>query len=327
MKDIYLHIGPPKTGSTTIQTMMDGLTPKLLTLGILYPAKGRPQFGESYLVQRSGGKYVETGPAISHSFLAWTLEGKIAGLSEEACWGPLIEEIETCNSHKVVISAEGFFHVSRASIMRIRERFANSNTKIIFFLREPFSYARSLYAQSVKVGKVHRSFSGFLKNYFCEAAPRQKTTLDNWSEVFGKQNVIVKPFEKLKRENNLEQDFLETIGAKELAVSGIANTVNNALPNHIIRELRVINYFYHFLGRPQFLQRTFQLIRAAVRSELFQRTIGQALRPLLQHSLYSESDRELLNDSIRDWYPKLIANYVPDEFKHIYQAEMAEVVS
>lgn len=109
MKQVYLYVGPPKTGSTSIQSTLEINKVKLLQNGVLYANSGRIKEGEVYMVHRSGGLYPEKGLSNCHQTLAWVLEDKVKGLHKETVWNELSKELKNTDAQKIIISGEAFF--------------------------------------------------------------------------------------------------------------------------------------------------------------------------------------------------------------------------
>ncbi len=315
MPRVFLHIGPPKTGSTSIQRMMDRLPTN--DAPILYPRNGRPRPGQSYWVERSGGRFVESGPAESHQFLAWSIENKIEGLSPAECWDPLIEELRQSSVPTAVLSAEGFFHLHDTHVSKIAELLAEFDTKIIYYFRNAFRRAISLYGQGVKVGKFDQSFSQFLADYYGEQSRDQSHAIMRWGRSFGSDNLIVKPFEALQHQSNLCNDFLQTINAPPSIGDPLLNS-NQRLPAETIRSIRRLNQLESRWGRSARLRPWFQRVRAFLRGRWGQRIVTGIALPSLRCPIYSSQDESCFLEAIADWYPPLVRKYIPQEFHDYY---------
>ena len=66
MKKIYLHIGPPKTGSTFLQVALAKAAPGLQRLGVLYPETMRVWRGDAYNLRKSSVTHLRVSPLVSH---------------------------------------------------------------------------------------------------------------------------------------------------------------------------------------------------------------------------------------------------------------------
>ena len=116
--NIILHIGPPKTGSTSIQSFLNSAQQELLTDGILYPSKGRSEAGVTYHIKiherdAKSRRFASTkGPDFAHHLLAWTLAGTVRDISADRCWAQVLSEIESLNPKTAIISSEYFAWLS-----------------------------------------------------------------------------------------------------------------------------------------------------------------------------------------------------------------------
>lgn len=298
-KVIYLHIGPPKTGSTSIQTYFDKNSERLKSLGILYPAKGRLQKGEKYRVHRSGGIALETGPSHMHNMLSWSAEDKVEGLTHAELWPPVLQEIENTDCTRVVISGEGFFHLPRARVNLVKDYLAGYDVRIVFYQRNLFARAKSMYGQMIKAGKIYMSFETFLKERYPEMVAYHDTKLEDWSRIFGAENVILKNFEDLAKRKYFVQDFLLTIGVDEENLPQSDRVDNVSMSPAVLRETRFINRLQlNTVGKggPHPL---FSRVRIFIRKKIFQNTVGLLFKPFLSNPVVTAEHKKIMEDELR----------------------------
>lgn len=199
---LYLHIGTNKTGSTTIQYCLKENQTLLKSQGYYYPMEG------AYFYP----------PEASPSLLAHALLGNRPtymanpNIDREACVSEIIRDIKQSDCEKVIISSEHFHSAKTVDdVKEIASVFLGLFKKItvIVYLRRQDTRLESSWSQGVKTGIISKSFEDFLSkhsgwNYF--------EMLNLWAEVFGKNNLVVRPFEKEQFfKNDLLQDFLKTI--------------------------------------------------------------------------------------------------------------------
>ena len=170
--NIILHIGPAKTGTTSIQSFLNSAQQELLSDGFLYPSKGRSEPGVTYKIKlherdvRSRGFTFKKGPHIAHHLLAWTLAGTTQNITAESCWSEVFNEIESVNSEMVFISSENFAWLSEGQLQTLKALLKDYSVKVLIYFRNPFNWLLSRYNQIVKKGRYHRSFRAFLLRYF-----------------------------------------------------------------------------------------------------------------------------------------------------------------
>jgi hypothetical protein len=200
---LYLHIGTHKTGSTSIQHCLKENQSLLQSHGYYYPMEG------SYFYP----------PEASPSLLAHALLGKRPSyiinknIDEESCVSDILRDIKQSKCEKVIISSEHFSHARTIEeVKKIAGVFFGLFKKItvIVYLRRQDTRLESFWSQRVKIGLTTKSFDEYFSrhfdwNYF--------EMLNLWTEVFGKKNLVVRPFEKGQFfKNDLVQDFLQILG-------------------------------------------------------------------------------------------------------------------
>ncbi len=137
----------------------------------------------------------------------------------------------------VILSNEAFSLMDDPS--PIRTALGDAETIIICYLRRQDNFIQSYYNQEVK----HAG------NY-CEIMAYQPPTtlnydemLARWIKVFGKENIVVRPYEKQQFKNqDLIADFLEIIGLDLTAdFKKLKKNANPRLPTETIEYMRLLN--------------------------------------------------------------------------------------
>lgn len=198
MTTIYLHIGLPKTGTSSIQTFLLDNREILLDKGFLYPLAGRP----------------ETCPfpqiRVGHHSLAHELTKAKTDLANSPIWEEVQQEIKRLGSEKVIISAEYFTLIlEEDKISRLRKYLSDYKTKIVIYLRRQDDYLTSLYCEQVKMGSESSTIQEFIKQN--KAYGDYYNLLQMWHKLFGYDNLIIKVYEKSQFKNGLINDFLNSI--------------------------------------------------------------------------------------------------------------------
>ncbi len=225
---IYLHIGTHKTGTTSIQKFLDCNRNKLLDLDYLYPLSGRPKT-----------------LSIAQHRLPWGVRrekkfrGKWEDIGQE--WVKLHEEIAQEKKENVVVSAEDFSSLNAKRIAILKKHLSRYNTKIVIYLRKQDEFFLSLYAQVLKTG-FYKSIEEYIKlerhrgNYYAFLEP--------WSKAFGKENIVIKVYEKSQIKQRLIPSFVEAIGlGAHLNELEQLNEMANTSPNEkTLKFLRFLNW-------------------------------------------------------------------------------------
>jgi hypothetical protein len=180
-KSIYIHIGTHKTGTSAIQDFL-ALNKKVLKRkGFLFPQQSRRNY-----VTSQEGSYVVT-PA-NHKYYQ-----KLAYLCSR-------------KQQNVLISSETFSLLENPC--GIKHLLDGLEVKIICYLRRQDSVIQSMYNQMVKRSGYYQDISNFQPEYL-----DYYKLLENWASAFGKDNVIVRVYEKEQFYNHsLIEDFLDILG-------------------------------------------------------------------------------------------------------------------
>lgn len=264
MRQVIIHIGPPKTGSTSIQGFLNLVQDELLGHGVLYPREGRLKAGVGYRVFRRQGAVKMTGPADNHQLLAWALRQEVEGINADRCWNEVLQEIQTVRPHTVILSGEDFFSVSEEKVGQFKKYVDGFRVTVLCYLRNPFDLLLSIFKQRVKAGRYYGSFEDFLQEESPKIIRTYEASLQAWCKAFGVENVVFKVFDKIKRNPGLEYDLLNTLKINPASFEEAICTIKrlNVSPSDdAIHLVRLVNFLEHTLGRPEGLKSVFSRIR------------------------------------------------------------------
>lgn len=225
MKNIYIHIGLNKTGSTTLQTFLSANNKQLLSQNCLYPQAGR--------LNQVGLK------AIAHFDLKNFYKGHSSNLYQ-IFWKNFHQEIELTEADNVIISCEGFSSFQLPQIAYIKSDLSKYNVKVIVYLRRQDKWILSCYSQQVKTGKLSDSLDVFLNSSPCLERLNYYNLLLGWSSCFGAENIIVRPLEKMQI-SDINRDILEVLGIKNIDKFNFTTDKNISPNQKIIEILKFIN--------------------------------------------------------------------------------------
>ncbi|HHT6928567.1 hypothetical protein [Campylobacter coli] len=217
----YVHIGTEKTGTTSIQEF-------------LYINKSIIQKQNYFFAQSIGIK--------NHwdlAFLGYSLNKKDSYILNNSLWNfqaikqhkkNIFSKIkdEVKFNHKIIFSSE----LLQSRLTRKREivklytffkKIGFTNIKVICYIRDANEMLRSLLSEAIKWEEID-SFElkeekeeyklGYKKNLFhFHHICNHKQTLQWWGEVFGKENLIVRLFDKNEfYQGDLLKDFIHSTG-------------------------------------------------------------------------------------------------------------------
>jgi len=245
-KRVFLHIGTRKTGSSFIQNFCQQNRQLLLDLDFYYP--DNDFFGE------------RKGKSSGH----WNLYRAFNGQQGYSIKRYLPSE---CPADNVILSNEALssehcevFKMADNVHHMLSEKF---HVIVIIYLRRQDHLIASLYSEGIVSGnrKAMWSLSEFLEGGHLPEIDYYKL-LQSWANVFGKENIIVRPFETQQfYKRDLLRDFIHSIGIEWQERFAIpSEEYKNPSPDIVLVEaLRQINRipiqlpFYR-----QFLENVFQ---------------------------------------------------------------------
>jgi len=147
VKNIYIHIGPHKTGTTTIQRGLWINRERLLKNG--------------YLCPRSGSMSHST---IAHHNLAWELRQVRRFNENDGTWKDALDEIFHLNApENVILSSEEFTNFSEQHIRELKNLLGSFQVFVICYLRRQDLLLQSIWSEITKNGQNVLNFQDWLK--------------------------------------------------------------------------------------------------------------------------------------------------------------------
>ena len=175
MKQIYIHIGLHKTGSTYIQKVCADNRAYLKECGLEYP-----KLGAEFL--------------FGHHNVAWSLmPGHALKNTDSFSFGQLLDWIDQRAAQRVLISSEDFDFLQPAQIDKLHHLLADYDVKIVMYVRNPMTALYSYWQESVKHGDA-RSFKAYYEQVLIDLKPVDYCQIaTQWTEIFGNDalNVVV----------------------------------------------------------------------------------------------------------------------------------------
>lgn len=176
-----VHIGPPKTGTTTLQAACDRSRRAVLAQGVRYA--GRRRHSREAVIAATG-----TGPG--------TGQGSARGQRE---WQAIIREVRSARDDRVLFSSERLSHARPDAIKQIVEQLGGHQVHVAVTVRPITRVLQSQWQQSVQSGLV-TSLEGWLRDVL-EARPddpksvlyrqRHDRLIERWADVVGTDSVTV----------------------------------------------------------------------------------------------------------------------------------------
>ena len=221
-----LHIGTPKTGTTSLQEFFVTNRLVLANKGILYPIT----FGEINHVKIAlyalGFHKLDPlkGKSRLHSrksIITGLISKDRVGDFRKEILSSFQKEIQNTNCTKLLISMEGLADLHSVKDIRFLKKFLDDFVKeytIIVYLRSQPERATSDLTTRCVVGTKTEGF--FIEGKFTTFFPKNffkrfnyEKLLEDWAKVFGEENIVPKIFSrKGLLDGDIKKDFVSLVG-------------------------------------------------------------------------------------------------------------------
>lgn len=183
---LILHVGQPKTGTTSIQNLLQMNSDLLKESGFLYKSNA---LNHQPIIQN-----IMQQNDVDAALLDFVKEQKL-NANKHKC-------------HTIILSSEAFFELEIEFLRKLINLF-NMETTVIVHLKRQDLFLESSWKQWHFKNKHYRNFDDYvgrsgLKDY--------SLTLEKWSQLVGQENIYVTPFEKKNFPNGLLKHFLSLVG-------------------------------------------------------------------------------------------------------------------
>lgn len=240
---IYLHIGNGKTGSTSIQTFIEENAEMLRTRGYVFPVcagrRNHRRFAmyahDDHVIDNLRRAKKLTTP---ERIVAFRAQFREEFLQEEKTWNA---------DQTVLVSSEQMsrLHVDSAQ-RRLFDLLAETGrrVRVIIYLRAQHEAIVSEYSQFIKGGKTTT-----LEHEIALASDRKMyryaQTVRSWANVFGAENLIVRPYERRQlKDADVVADYMHIVGLGDLHGGTMPKEQNQSLDVATIEYLRLLNIHF-----------------------------------------------------------------------------------
>lgn len=172
MRRAIIHIGMPRTGSTSFQEVLARLRPGLAEAGLLYPD-----------LAPEGSQAAD----VNHQPLGEALDGRRRTCERRAILGRLDGMLAETAADTVILSYEDF------SVQRpgfgvpgiLREVFARRGfaTEVAMVVKPPFAFLNSAYAHRAQLVREHRSFRDFARAHRRSGRLDYRALIEPWARA------------------------------------------------------------------------------------------------------------------------------------------------
>ncbi|HXG27145.1 MAG TPA: hypothetical protein VNL94_09910 [Candidatus Binatia bacterium] len=175
-----VHIGPHKTGTTTVQFAFHGARPALRAQGVFYPGPNSQPMFAVYAVTGRLPSYVRAAPLRR--------------------WETLVAAFNRSEAPRAVVSSEGFCDADEAAIRRIATDLDPKRIHVVTTLRPLPSLLASQWQQSVQDGRTH-AYESWLDMVFRRPDSSTATAfwhrhrhdqlVERWARIVGRDRMTV----------------------------------------------------------------------------------------------------------------------------------------
>ncbi len=282
MRRAIIHIGMPRTGTTTIQTVLARVRPQMVSAGVLYPD----------LTPASAAHE----PHISHQHLGEALDGRRPRREGQELLAALGAVLATTQADTVLLSYEDFIQEKRATRIAgvLRGCFARHGFRMeaVVTLKPQSEHLNSIYAHRAQMIREKRLFGAFALGWEHSARFAYDRLALPWIAACP-GGVRAVPVRDRRCPRPLLARFLAEIGLEErlgsLLAAGDQGLRENRSPGPVAveasRRLRIMRVPDRLTVRPREVMRVLERVAAArgVDGTAF-RGVGPGLRQrFLEH--------------------------------------------
>ena len=222
MKKLFIHIGFPKTGTTSIQNFFYFNKHIFAKAGIYYPT---PLCGIDLASSRHHGhlSMCETDAPGRFDCITWSSYREM-----------YFDDMLKYSLENNILSAEGFVY-DRPSNFSIFKKYYD--IRIVCYFRNIFDYCDSVEKQFIKAGLRSELFL-FSQN----KKPHLLGRINEYVHAFGLSNCFFRSFDKVKKDGNLLLDFLSVLNVSQYFSQYIIKKENVTPPDVVTKFLFQLSF-------------------------------------------------------------------------------------
>lgn len=222
-----VHIGLPKTGSTSLQTALFENRETLLRRGVVYPETG---------LSRSPARKCKHGKLLRvlKRIACREKNGEITNWFERF-------HAETAGAEICILSNEQFGNLDAFPNPEIiTSLLPRERTRVVMYVREPVAYVSSLYQQQVRATRITMSLREFADSYRLPYF----AVAERWSRVIGRENVVIRRYDHDCGNWDIVSDFANLNGLElDNAFQNHDYKLNPSIAGNCLFVKRVLNCF------------------------------------------------------------------------------------
>ncbi|MAP96048.1 MAG: hypothetical protein CMK07_13970 [Ponticaulis sp.] len=217
---VFLHIGAPRTGTSSLQQLLHDNRTKLRSMGFHYPRVG-------YLDPKQGNAQHGLAFCLLETYPAFVDEKHRP--PKDRIWPLLREHLDSIDDD-IILSSEAFSSVTPESVKFILDFFKDDELEVIYIARDSDSWHKSMGKQQIKQFPFKTNPpSGYKGNInFVE-----NKHLEHWRK--NKANLTVMTYSR-----DVSDRFLRHIGVDHEQLTPI-ESLNSSLPDSVLELLMSLN--------------------------------------------------------------------------------------
>lgn len=290
MKNIFLHVGQYKTGTTALQKYLLENMDYLETHGIFFCSSYRYFKSKRYHYPNGSLGFVFN---FLDKDMSWyeTKQDEIELILEKT-----LQDIKNTICPTVLISSEHLFDIPTENLKKIRDLLTQvaDNVYVIMYLRDLIPYVNSSYIQRVTAGNLETiPFETFLKS--CSKKPELQydyyKNVKRFESVFSKEKLIIKHYGSNLYSGNIVKDFFQILGKEIVRTVGNENSNPSATVAECFRRLCIEHSGKRDISRiNRFIRNNIALFQFGSRSY-----IGASSAKLLENN-FQEDHKKISNE-------------------------------
>ena len=244
IKRLILHIGTIKTGSSSIQQSFGKGRDTLLEHNIFYP--DRKPYNHTF----SFKPLFVNDPQKSFLFNVHLNASEDKHAKVENYRKTWVREITSCGKDNFIVSAEGLTVPTfpRKAVKRLKTFVDQYFEKVVViaYVRHYDQWISSRIQQAIRNSDTTMNIQELVDHLLeCPPSISYKQSLQKWVKVFGRENLVVRPFDpKTFYNGSLLSDFFQAVGlpADEISIPEIRS--NESIGKHGVAFLQKYNEAY-----------------------------------------------------------------------------------
>jgi len=327
MKTIYLHIGTPKTGTTSIQEYLIANELKLHANGYLVPRSSRINNG-SHICLTNYALDVERECRLRLVCNTHTHEDILK--FRKKIFGKLRQEIREYPGECVILSDEHCYRrlVNESEFTRLKQLFEGlyNQLKVIIYIREQSDMFCSNYSTSLK--NNNKEVIGNLAKFSRTDYLNYNQTIKKWETIFGIENIILRIFDRDKmHKNDVVSDFCHMLNIPRYDHNPVFRNIS--LNAKQCEFLRIVNIGFGKMQGKKEIRTRHQLNQMVINTQIEGVPISYLINRAYQ-DVYNESNKALaaryFGKEMELFNKKILNDYSLDQTKLLTEEDKKNLV-